>query len=124
LAQERPGWFVAAGLWGVGGLLLVGACLGLALARSRPRGLLVLAGGAVALLLCLRAVGIEVLMLAGVYDGNPAITPAQRHWTLVLWNPWFLAGGVAFGLAALARVSRHTRGPGRPRPGISGVESP
>jgi hypothetical protein len=44
LADERPGWFVAGGLWGVG--------------------------------------------------------PAQKFWTLALWNPWFILGGVLFAPAA------------------------
>jgi hypothetical protein len=110
LARDRPGWFVVAGLWGVGGMLVMGAFLGVALARARPRPpprmrrLLVPAGAGAAVLLCVRAIGIELLMLVGAYDGNAAITPAQRHWTLMLWNPWFLAGGVAFGLAAWAMV--------------------
>jgi hypothetical protein len=42
-----------------------------------------------------------VLMLAGAYEGNDAISASQQHWSLVLWNPWFVVGGVAFLLAAL-----------------------
>ncbi|WP_299952516.1 DUF3995 domain-containing protein [uncultured Modestobacter sp.] len=100
LAAERPGWFVAGGLWGVAVLLLVAAGLAVALARARRRRLLVLAGAAVGLLLLLRGVGIEVLLLSGAYDGNAAMSDAQRHWSLVLWNPWFVLGGLAFLLAA------------------------
>jgi hypothetical protein len=102
LAAERPGWFVVAGLWGVAVLLLVAAALALTLARGPHRRALVLAGGAVGLFLLTRGLGIQVLMLAGAYDGNAAIGPEQRHWSLLLWNPWFVVGGVAFLLAALS----------------------
>jgi hypothetical protein len=104
LAAERPAWFVAAGLWGVAVLLLIAAALAVALARGPHRRLLSPAGGAVGLLLVVRGLGIEVLMLAGAYDGNGAISPGQQHWSLVLWNPWFVVGGVAFLLAALGRA--------------------
>jgi uncharacterized protein DUF3995 len=104
LATGRPGWFVALGLWGVAVLLVVGVCLGLALTRAAAPGrasrVLVRTGAAVGVFLLLRGLGIEVLLLAGVYDGNSALTAAQRHWSLWLWNPWFVAGGVAFLLAA------------------------
>jgi hypothetical protein len=106
LAENRPGWFVAGGLWGVGSLLVVAAGLGLALARARPSGwrrrAVILAGAAVALLLVSRGIGVAMLLLGGALDGNVAVDPAQRHWTLLLWNPWFVVGGVAFGLATLA----------------------
>src|SRR5438477_6689311 len=39
LAETRPTWFVAVGLWGVGLLCLVAGVLGWLLARPRPRGL-------------------------------------------------------------------------------------
>ena len=49
-----------------------------------------------------RAIGVEVALLTGALDGDAAVRPAQRHWTLLLWNPWFAAGGLAFALAALS----------------------
>jgi Protein of unknown function (DUF3995) len=104
LAAERPDWFVVVGLWGVAALLLVAAALGVALARAPARRALVLAGGAVGLLLLVRGLGVEALLLAGVYDANGAISSGQRHWSLVLWNPWFVVGGLAFLLAALGRT--------------------
>ncbi|WP_104523683.1 DUF3995 domain-containing protein [Blastococcus atacamensis] len=117
LAEERPGWLVAGGLWGVAALLLIATALALALAlaptHGRGRHLLQVCGTAVGLLLLARGVGLQVLMLSGAYDGNAAITPGQRFWSILLWNPWFAVGGAAFCLAAWA----FTRAlPGRPSP--------
>lgn len=106
LAAERPGWFVAGGLWGVAVLLLFGAGLAIALARSRRRRLVVLSGAAVGLLLLLRGLGIEALLLAGAYDSNAAMSDQQRLWSHVLWNPWFVAGGLVFLLAARGGADR------------------
>ena len=74
------------------------------LARSPLTGragwLLPLLGAGVAVLLLVRAVGVQALLLSDAgYDGG-AVSPAQRWWTLPLWNPWFLLGGLLFGLAA------------------------
>ncbi|MET7931946.1 DUF3995 domain-containing protein [Streptomyces sp. NPDC005349] len=103
LAEERPGWFVVVGLWGVGMLCLVGGVLGWLLARPRPRGR---AGGVIKNLgwcacavLLVRFIAVE-LLLADTAGQEMDISPEQRLWTLVLWNPWFLVGGVVFGLAA------------------------
>ncbi|MGK5627933.1 DUF3995 domain-containing protein [Streptomyces sp. URMC 123] len=104
LAEERPTWFVAVGLWGVGALCLAGGALGWLLALPRPRGL---AGRAVAALgwcvcavLLVRGVAVELLLLSDTGGQGVDIGPEQRFWTLVLWNPWFLTGGLLFGLAA------------------------
>ncbi|MFE6128314.1 hypothetical protein ACFQ6Q_08600 [Streptomyces sp. NPDC056437] len=37
---------------------------------------------------------------------DDSVSAGQRAWTLALWNPWFIVGGLAFGLAAL-RSHRH-----------------
>ncbi|MGW1378195.1 DUF3995 domain-containing protein [Streptomyces sp. NPDC002446] len=111
LATERPLWFVVAGLWGVGGLCLLGALLAWLLARSRLRGLPALLarwlGWGVSALLLARGIGIEVLLLTDTTYLDASVSVGQRAWTLALWNPWFIAGGLAFGLAAL-RSGRHT----------------
>ncbi|MFD9210077.1 DUF3995 domain-containing protein [Streptomyces sioyaensis] len=104
LAEERPGWFVAVGLWGVGILCLVGGALGWRLARPRSRGLagraVTALGWGVCAVLLVRAISVEVLLMADATGQETAVSPAQRLWTLVLWNPWFLVGGLVFGLAA------------------------
>ena len=115
LAAERPVWFVVTGLYGVAALLLVAAALGLALARGVPAGrrrwALPLVGAGVAAVLLLRAVGVELLLLTDPGYGGGNISPAQRGWSLVLWNPWFLLGGISFGLAALAARRATSAGP-------------
>ncbi|MGP3988877.1 DUF3995 domain-containing protein [Streptomyces sp. 3N207] len=111
LATERPLWFVVAGLWGVGALCLLGALLAWLLAGSRLRGVPALLarwlGWGVSALLLARGIGIEVLLLTSTTPPDASVSAGQRAWTLALWNPWFIAGGLAFGLAAL-RSRRHT----------------
>ena len=108
LAAERPGWFVTSGLWGVAVLLLIATLLGTALARARLEGwrrhLVVVCGAALGVVLLLRGLVVQLLLLAGAHEGNAAITAEQRQWSLLLWNPWFVAGGAAFLLAARAAV--------------------
>ncbi|MGX8909385.1 hypothetical protein ACR820_29855 [Streptomyces netropsis] len=63
--------------------------------------------GASALLLA-RGIGVEVLLLTtSTTHLDSSVSASQRAWTLALWNPWFIAGGLAFGFAAL-RSGRHT----------------
>ena len=103
LASERPAWFVAGGLWGVGFLCLIGAAVALGLRRRGVRGrrwrLLQLLGYGISALLLVRGVLIEVLLLFGV-SAVGEVSAAQKFWTLAVWNPWFILGGVLFGLAA------------------------
>ncbi|MFD8546910.1 DUF3995 domain-containing protein [Streptomyces sp. NPDC059649] len=121
LATERPLWFVVTGLWGVGALCLLGALLAWLLARSRLRGVPALLarwlGWGVSALLLVRGIGIEVLLLTDTTHLATSVSVGQRAWTLALWNPWFIAGGLAFGLTAL-RSSRYT-GAAAPRPSSS-----
>ncbi|MEU0627664.1 DUF3995 domain-containing protein [Streptomyces sp. NPDC005989] len=104
LAEERPGWFVVVGLWGVGLLCLVGGVLGWLLARPRPRGpagqLVKALGWFVCAVLLTRGMAVEVLLLTEVAGPEINVSPEQRLWTLLLWNPWFMVGGLVFGLAA------------------------
>ncbi|MFD7657820.1 DUF3995 domain-containing protein [Actinosynnema sp. NPDC059797] len=106
LAAERPAWFVAGGLWGVGVLCLVGAAVGWALSRPRrpgPLGKAVrLAGVAAGAVLLVRGLVVEALLLTGSGGLEDTVGPDQRWWTLLLWNPWFIAGGIAFTVAGAA----------------------
>ncbi|WP_435241265.1 DUF3995 domain-containing protein [Streptomyces cucumeris] len=110
LAAERPLWFVVSGLWGVGALCLAGALLGWALARCRLRGRAGLMarwlGWGVAALLLVRGIGVEALLLADAGGLDASVSEGQRFWTLALWNPWFVLGGVAFGIAAFTAGRR------------------
>jgi hypothetical protein len=111
LADERPTAFVLGGLYGVALALVVAAGLGAALARvpiTGRRRLLPLLGAGVATLLLVRAVAVEVVLLTDPGYGDGVISGAQRWWSLVLWNPWFLLGGVLFGLAGLAARRAHS----------------
>jgi Protein of unknown function (DUF3995) len=120
LADTRPLWFVLTGLWGVGTACLGGAVLGILLARdglrtrlgrrlggSRAGWLLCLMGWGVGGLLLMRAVAVEVMLLTGAGDLDTSLGRHQVFWTLVLWNPWFALGGLAFAAAA------HQARPGR-----------
>ncbi|MFF7411366.1 DUF3995 domain-containing protein [Streptomyces lydicus] len=118
LATTRPLWFVVAGLWGVGALCLLGALLAWLLARPRLRGVPALLarglGWGVSALLLVRGIGIEVLLLTDATDLNTSVGVGQRAWTLALWNPWFIAGGLAFGLATLRSRRRAVAKPPPP----------
>ena len=124
LAAERPLWFVAAGLYGVALALVAAAGLGVLLARSpligRAGWLLPLLGAGVAVLLLVRAVGIQALLLTDAGYGGGAVSPAQRWWTLLLWNPWCLFGARLFGLAAAAARRRSLLAAGRRNCGEAG----
>lgn len=122
LASRRPTWFVVTGLWGVGTLCAVGAVLGIALTRPQQQRNVLLrravggSGRLVAAILFGRGVLVEVLLLTNVTHLDPSVGPGQRLWTLTLWNPWFMAGGIAFCLAAAnfrtTLPTSHTPGPG------------
>ncbi|MFJ9588079.1 DUF3995 domain-containing protein [Streptomyces acidicola] len=104
LAETRPAWFVAVGLWGVGMLCLVGGALGWLLARPRPHGVVgrvvKALGWSVCAVLLVRGIAVEMLLLTDTAGQEVDVSPEQRLWTLVLWNPWFLVGGLVFGLSA------------------------
>ncbi|MFF0449014.1 DUF3995 domain-containing protein [Streptomyces sp. NPDC004609] len=103
LAVERPDWFVVGGLWAVGFLCLAGALVALGLRRrgvhGRPWTLLKLLGSGIGVLLLVRGIGVETLLITGA-SGVDGVSSAQKFWTLALWNPWFILGGVLFSLAA------------------------
>lgn len=116
LARERDPTFVAV-LWVTGLLKLL--CVPLALALVQPWGRVfprrmlltaVWAAGGVMVLwgglnLCV-GVGVAVLRVAGVVD--PPEDTSAFWWYLLLWDPWWILGGVLF-LVAAWRYRRRTR---------------
>lgn len=127
LATERPLWFVLAGLWGVGAVCLVSALLGWLLARSRPHGaaarrILEYLGWGAGFILLARAIAVELLLLTNVTDLD-GVSADERFWTHVLWNPWFLVGGLAFGLAARQARRRNRSSSLQTGPRLSTVRS-
>jgi hypothetical protein len=104
LAAERPLSFVLLGLWGTAVLLAAGAVFCAGLARWRPRGRTKLAmavvGWLVGALLLARGLLLEIVLSTGAGGVAASVGPAESHWSLALWNPWFIAGGVFLLLAA------------------------
>ncbi|MFD6347912.1 DUF3995 domain-containing protein [Streptomyces roseolus] len=104
-ATQRPLPFVTAGLRGAGGLCLLGSALAGLLTRcdlrSTPTALARWPGRCVGAVLLTRGNGLEVMPLTGIGPVDTAVGEEQRNRSPALWNPWFIAGGIAFGLAAL-----------------------
>jgi hypothetical protein len=105
LAARRPLAFVLAGLWGTALLLGAGAVFSAGLARWRPRGSksrrwTAVLGWAAGAALAARGLLLEVVLLTGAGGVASAVGPLEAHWSLILWNPWFTAGGLLLLLAA------------------------
>lgn len=118
LATRRPPAFVLVGLWGVAAVLGVGAVLGGALVHTRPPGwlrrLIILAGLLVGAILLVRGLAVELVLLLDAGGVALSVGSTQVCWSLLLWNPWFFLGGVAF-LFATYRFARPLR-PDQPVP--------
>lgn len=106
LAVERPAWFVAT-LWATGALKALAGLLALALVRGWgslvPRWILLVAAWGVGALLSLYGganLGVRGLMAVGVMSTPESMHSAAARWHLLLWDPWWLLGGVLFGVAA------------------------
>jgi len=103
LAARRPVTFVLFGLWGTALLCLLGAVFCAGLARWQPSGGLrrgmtilgLLAGG----LLLARGLLLEIVLLTAAGGIRSSVGPLETHWSLLLWNPWFAAGGLLLLLA-------------------------
>lgn len=111
LARDGVPWFVAV-LWATGLLKLLGALVGVGLARLRGRRtsrLLVLCAGGAAVLLTWHG-GLFVIHGVLVEAGNVPVEPALAgltRWYLYLWGPWFIIGGLAFAAAGALYARRH-----------------
>ncbi|GAB3899092.1 hypothetical protein GCM10029964_084520 [Kibdelosporangium lantanae] len=103
LATHRPSWFVLLGLWGVALLLVAGAAFSVGMTRWRLRGRLrrvvVILGWLGGVVLLARGLLLEVVLLTGAGGIASAVGPSQTHWSLILWNPWFVLGGLVVSLA-------------------------
>jgi Protein of unknown function (DUF3995) len=103
LAARRPLSFVLLGLWGTALLLVAGAVLCAAMARWQPHGwrrrAVTAAGWLAGALLLARGLLLEIILPTGAGGIASSVGPAEAHWSLVLWNPWFIAGGVLVLLA-------------------------
>lgn len=103
LATRRPMSFVLPGLWGVALLSLAGVAFCVGLVRWHPHGTLrrtvILLGCLAGTALLVRGVVLEVTLLANVGGVANAVGPEQERWSLLLWNPLFVVGGLALLLA-------------------------
>jgi hypothetical protein len=100
LAARRPTAFVVLGLWGVAALLLAAAVVvGVAVSAQlspRLRRILGWLIGAAGLVMVARGVVVELLLITDAGGVRTAVGPEQTRWSLALWNPWFVVGGVLF----------------------------
>ncbi len=98
-------WFAPL-LWGVVAAKVLLGLLALALVRGwgrpAPCWMLLAAWGAGSLLILHGGSNLIVrgLMAAGVMITPPSMHSTAAFWYLVLWDPWFLLGGMLFCVAA------------------------
>jgi hypothetical protein len=124
LVREGNAGFIAV-LWVTGVLKVVGGLLGLALVHRRAWGrgvnrLLQFAAWGAGILLAWHGAVFVVqglLVQAHILDIAPELLPVNR-WYTYLWGPWFMAGGVAFMLAARSHLNAVA---GRRDAGIAGM---
>lgn len=103
MAAAADPWFVATGLWGVGVVKALGGLVALGLVqpwgRRLPRCLLRAAawvGGRLALLYGAASLVQHALMLTGVIAAPAGLGRIAARWHLLLWDPWWILGGVLF----------------------------
>lgn len=117
LATRMPVSFVLLGLWGTALLLAAGAVLCAGLARWRPHGwakrAMAAASWLAGALLLARGLLLEIVLPTGAGGVASSVGPSETRWSLVLWNPWFIVGGV-FLLLAAHRFQRATGAGGGP----------
>ncbi len=111
-------WFAAIGLWGVGIAKLAGALLALALVpRLRPHvtptllSWIALSGGVLVAIYGVASLAQHALMIGGVVGTPVALGRTAAFWHLVLWDPWWIAGGLLFVVSARQPRSMARQGP-------------
>jgi hypothetical protein len=123
LASRRPVVFVVFGLWGVAAALVAAAVLVGWSARAEPaRRYRVACGwvlGVVGLGLLARGLLVELALAVDAGGVRDSVGAAESRWSLVLWDPWFVVGGVLFVGVALGLAGSgvgggagHLEGPG------------
>jgi len=102
-------------LWVTGAMKVGGGLLALALVRPWgrvfPRWLLLAAAWAAGVFMVLYAgadLGVRGLMATGVLSTPASMRTTAARWHLLLWDPWWLLGGILFVAAAWA-YGRSTR---------------
>jgi uncharacterized protein DUF3995 len=131
VSQAHEPTFIAI-LWITGALKLLGGAVALALVqpwgRRLPRWILLAAawiGGGGAILYGGASFVQHVLMATGAIDIPAGLGATAMRWHLVLWDPWWVVGGILFVTAAwLAHYSERVRGdmdPNHPNPEKKGV---
>lgn len=118
LALTRDPGFIAI-LWITGALKAIAGLLALALARPWgrliPRWLLLAAGwgAGTALILYGGASFVQhALMVAGIIVIPAGLGATAARWHVLLWDPWWLLGGILFAIAAW-QFGRETSDRGR-----------
>ncbi|MDQ2744951.1 MAG: DUF3995 domain-containing protein [Chloroflexota bacterium] len=113
--QAHDPTFIAV-LWGTGALKALGGLLALALvhpwSRSFPRRLLLIAAWAGGILMALYGGASwvqEALMIVGVISIPAGLGHTAALWHVLLWDPWWLLGGLLF-IATAWSHSRRTYG--------------
>lgn len=116
LAARRPAWFVLFGLYGVAAALLFGAVVICVAATrrlsARRRRIVTWLVTITGVGLLVRGVALQVILAADVGGVRGQLGQREANWSLILWNPWFMLGGMLF-IAAAALSYGGTR---RPRP--------
>lgn len=116
LARE-PGWIAL--LWATGALKAVAGLLALALVRPwgmvLPRRLLLAGGWAAFAIMALYEGAASLLqhalMVAGLIATPAGLGATSARWHLLLWDPWWLLGGILFGLATWRYQQRSSPAP-------------
>ena len=118
LALARPAWFVAT-LWVTGAMKAAAGLIALALVRPwgqafPPWTLAVAAWGAGVLLALYGGANLAVraLMGLGVLSTPESMRSVAARWHLLVWDPWWLLGGILFCAAAWYYPRYHRRGAG------------